>query len=750
MSFKDIALPLIECGIRVIPVQPGEKRCLLPFWPDRATMNPEQVKVWDLENPHYNVGAVGTPDTIVILDCDIVGLRERIEKETGQKVPRTYVVRSAGKSAEHIYFSQTDRSRALGNRSSMGLYDLQSDHKYVVGPGSKLANGRNYDVIDDSPLAEFPGWLGDWVERTSVKETRAAGAVGGHGAAVHEDFDFELFCAAFDLHFINEKAGKHIFEYCPYKEEYHTSDGRPDYHATVLFFDGQRIGFSCLATSCEGHGKTIGDLVKFLSEKYGPYDGPILAEDDIEDQLEDFGAEMADVHEEDVPSEQEEQPFNGTADTRPCKLCGGHVGESFTDTCDPCGESVQAEEPRATESGPAAEPEPAPKPKQEDNSHVLAEGRIDDIVYSLVTVRADRVRTEKLEWLWPDRIPLGKITYFSGKPDCGKSVTLTDVVARVSSGREFPDAPNPWGERKVLLGVSEDGLGDTVVPRLLAAGAKLENIELLQLVRVTKTASKKQRQFAFKSDMKLLRHALRKNPDIMLVALDPITGYWGADSNKDKEVRPIMDELSKICDEQRVTLIAVMHQNKRSDVSAVQKVLGASSVAGSARTVWGFSRDPEDRELCHMSLVKNNLSAKRTGLDYRLMSKKVDIGGEMIAHATVEWLGENELNADDLAAKEKEIAKDGGRHKEKDKAAEFLAARFAELPGWQCVGLYRDAEAEGISIDALKRAKPGLKIVSKKVGGHWWWVLESRMAEWLTGEDVATKAAELAADSEAI
>jgi len=94
--------------------------------------------------------------------------------------------------------------------------------------------------------------------------------------------------------------------------------------------------------------------------------------------------------------------------------------------------------------------------------------------------------------------------------------------------------------------------------------------------------------------------------------------------------------------------------------------------------------------------VKNNLSAKRTGLDYRLMSKKVDVDGEMIAHATVEWLGENELNADDLAAKEKEIGKVGGRQKEKDKAAEFLAARFAELAGWQCTGLYQDAEAKGI------------------------------------------------------
>jgi putative DNA primase/helicase len=736
MDFKTIALSLIELGIKVIPVQPGEKRCLLPGWPQAATTDPEQIEMWNAENPHYNVGAVGTPDTIAILDCDVVGLRESIENEAGEKFPATLIVRSAGKGAEHIYFKQTARSRALGNRSSTGLYDLQSNNKYVVGAGSKLSNGREYTVVDGSPIADFPDWLCDWVELNSQNERHSGSDE--IGAPVHEDFDFDTFCEHYELEFTGEKGGKWVFKACPFKGDHHnTTDGKPDFAATVMFFDGGRLGFSCLATGCEGHGKSVGDLIRLLSKEHGFYDGPIFEQEGWDEVASAFGLQF---EETDLVEPVPLSPANQSSPANPCIRCGKKIDDprstSICDACVPPSEQVTA--PTETE------------PEQDDNSHVLAEGRIDGTVYSLVTVRADQVRTEKLEWLWPDRIPLGKITYFSGKPDCGKSVTLIDVVARVSSGREFPDAPNPWGERKVLLGVSEDGLGDTVVPRLTAAGAKLENIELLQLVRVTKTASKKQRQFAFKSDMKLLRRTLQKNPDIMLVALDPITGYWGADSNKDKEVRPIMDELSKLCDEQRVTLIAVMHQNKRSDVSAVQKVLGASSVAGSARTVWGFSRDPEDKELCHMSLVKNNLSAKRTGRDYRLVSKKVDVAGEMIAHATVEWLGENELSADDLAAKEKEITKDGGRQKEKDKAAEFLAARFEELPGWQCVGLYRDAELEGISIDALKRAKVGLRIVSKKVGGHWWWVLESKMFEWLRGEDVAAKAAQVAVDSEAI
>jgi AAA domain/Bifunctional DNA primase/polymerase, N-terminal len=716
MSFKNIALSLIERGIKVIPVQPGEKRCLLPNWPQAATTNPAQIEVWNSENSHYNVGAVGTPDTIAIFDCDVVGLRESIENETGMKFPATLIIKSAGKGAEHIYFTQTARSRALGNRSSMGLYDLQSNNKYVVGAGSKLNNGREYTVVDGSPIAGFPDWLCDWVERNSVKERHASDDE--IGAPVHKDFDFDAFCEHYELVFFGEKAGKWVFKECPFKgDHHHTTDGKPDFAATVMFFDGGRIGFSCLATGCEGHGKSIGDLIRFLNNQHGTYDGPIFEEEDWDEVASVFGLQFEEV--DPVESTPFVPPAKRSGPAHPCVRCGKGIDDSrSTSICDACVEKAQPLPPRepvaaATEQEPTAE----------DSSHTLAEGKLQDTIYSMITIRADQVKIEKLEWLWPDRIPLGKITYLSGKPDCGKSVTLIDIIARVSSGRDFPDAKNPWGERKVLLGVSEDGLGDTVKPRLIAAGAKLENIELMQLVRVSKGDSKKKRNFALKADMKLLRHTLKKNPDIMLVALDPITGYYGdVDSNKDKDIRPVMDELSKVCDETRVTFVAVMHQNKRTDVSAVQKVLGASSVAGSARTVWGFSRDAEEKELCHMSLVKNNLSAKRSGLDYRLISKEVEVEGPMIPHPIIEWAGENEATADELAAKERDIAKDGSRGKMAGMADAFLVSKFAEAPKWQCLVLYADAEKEGISVDALKRRKTTHGLSSRKVGDHWWWM----------------------------
>ena len=289
-TFLEIATPLIQRGIPVIPVQPNEKRCLLPEWQIKATTDIEQVKLWQTENPNFNVGCVGKRDGFVMLDCDVVGLREQIERETKQKFPRTLIVKSAGKGADHLYFRQTDESRRLGNRKSASLFDLQSVDRYVVGAGSTLSNGKSYEIVDDSPIAEFPTWLAAWIDRHSdiVKEH------GGKGAPVHEDFDFDRFCQHFDFNFVGDNDGKHFFEACPYKGDRHTSDGKPDYPACAIMYDGSTIGFSDFATSCEGNGKTIGDLIRFRYEQgYEKYDGVIFNTESAEELIEVFGAEEA-------------------------------------------------------------------------------------------------------------------------------------------------------------------------------------------------------------------------------------------------------------------------------------------------------------------------------------------------------------------------------------------------------------------------------------------------------------------------
>src|SRR5438477_4479859 len=93
-----------------------------------------------------------------------------------------------------------------------------------------------------------------------------------------------------------------------------------------------------------------------------------------------------------------------------------------------------------------------------------------------VVIRLDQCRQEELTWLWPKRIAAGKLTLIDGDPEQGKSLLTLDLAARVSSGKPFPDGHSPGEPASVLLIGSEDGLKDTVVPRLRAARADLSRV----------------------------------------------------------------------------------------------------------------------------------------------------------------------------------------------------------------------------------------------------------------------------------
>ena len=341
----------------------------------------------------------------------------------------------------------------------------------------------------------------------------------------------------------------------------------------------------------------------------------------------------------------------------------------------------------------------------------------DDVVsLSLKAILATDIVPEALRWLWQDRIVYGKICLFSGKPGCGKTLAVLDLIARVTTGADWPDgAKNLWGPKKVLLACSEDGLEDTVVPRLNGAGADLKNVIFIHRVLVNGDT---QRQLQLDSDTSLLKKALKDNPDIGLVVLDPLTSFFGdININVDKEVRPVMDALSKICNATGVSFISVIHHNKRSDVDALQKILGASSLVGAVRTIWGFSRDPEDKQQHFMTLVKSNLSAKDSGLKYTIGEKEV-LG---IKAAHIVWGEETDQSANDLLDKERDTT--GRRdNKQIDLARAFLPFALKSKGIRPCAELYREAEAEGISVPTLKRAKNDFPIRVIKQAHNWAWL----------------------------
>jgi hypothetical protein len=278
-----LAIPLAQRDIPVIPVLPSSKRGFLDDQFRQATTEISQIAQWNRENSDYNVGCVCEPDGIVVLDCDIPGLKQRIENETGRRFPATLTVRSAGKGCDHLYFKQTDVSRDLGNQKRADLFDLQSVDKYVVGPGSRLDNGKTYDVTDGSPIADFPIWLENWILANADVPKKHDN--GKDARPVDESFDIGGFLEHYGISYYQDREW-YITDICPVAGRKHEQSTR-----TGFFFDGGNIGFHCFATGCEGSTMTVGEVIKFLNKDHEPFRGEIWEEEPIEDVLDEMGVE---------------------------------------------------------------------------------------------------------------------------------------------------------------------------------------------------------------------------------------------------------------------------------------------------------------------------------------------------------------------------------------------------------------------------------------------------------------------------
>jgi len=143
--------------------------------------------------------------------------------------------------------------------------------------------------------------------------------------------------------------------------------------------------------------------------------------------------------------------------------------------------------------------------------------------------------------------------------------------------------------------------------------------------------------------------------------------------------------------------LAIVHHNKRNDVDAVQKILGAASVAGAVRAAWGFSRDPDNKEEFYMARVKNNLSKKLGGMKYKISEKKI---GDIVA-PHVEWLGEADETANEVMDKEREAATGRRENRKIDMARLFLKNVLARGPRRQSE-IEAEAEKEGINSWTLR------------------------------------------------
>lgn len=348
------------------------------------------------------------------------------------------------------------------------------------------------------------------------------------------------------------------------------------------------------------------------------------------------------------------------------------------------------------------------------------DARADDKSSGLRLTRVADVEARPVEWLWPGRLALGKLTLLGGNPGTGKSTILYDASARITKGIPWPDGTRaPLGSVIVLS--AEDAIGDTIRPRLEAAGADLNRVHVIEAVTGSNGTD---RTFSLQEDLTRLRNAVAQVGDVVLVTLDPITSYMGGsvDSHRTTDVRAILEPFARFAEEMRVAGLAVTHPPKAAQGRAINSFTGSLAFVAAARMAFITIEEPEtERRL--LLPVKNNLAAMPAGLGYGI--EQIDLPSGIGASRVV-WDGQPVT----VTAGEAIKAVEGGTSKDKVKEAKtFLREQLAAGPV-AVNEVFRIAEEWEIAEKTLRRAADKLGVVKEKASfqGGWTWALPDREA----------------------
>jgi hypothetical protein len=333
--------------------------------------------------------------------------------------------------------------------------------------------------------------------------------------------------------------------------------------------------------------------------------------------------------------------------------------------------------------------------------------------------RASSIPPEVISWLWPDRIPLGKLTMFAGHPGVGKGMATMYVAACTTRGTGWKDGKNTNAPSEVIIVSSEDAAGDTLIPRLMAADADMDKVIILDDV----SSAKGEKAFTLDTDIPALRKVLESNPDIKLVIIDPIMNHLGAlKGNSEQEVRSAMSPLGKLAEKYGVAILLVTHFNKNTNSESIQRLGGAMAMVGSVRVAWAFGEDKEDGKMKMMPL-KANISKNVGGLEYKIVPTEVLVNGQYSSQGKMEW-GDATSASIDAAIKFK--SKDDKPYPYQ-LAMTWLKEHLADGEPHAKVEIIAAAEYADISPDTLKTASEKLGNLIKKTHpvnpGPWYWAI---------------------------
>jgi len=312
------------------------------------------------------------------------------------------------------------------------------------------------------------------------------------------------------------------------------------------------------------------------------------------------------------------------------------------------------------------------------------------------------VKREYVTWLWEPYIAIGKLTLLEGDPGIGKSWITLAIATAISLGKGLPgQAAREPGT--VMLASAEDGLGDTIGPRLDAMKADDERIHAIDGAVSFDDAG-----FAL-----IESYIDQVKPKLLII--DPLVAYLGAgmDFHRANETRPVMSHLAKLAGKYELAILAVRHLAKGGMNKAIYRGIGSIDFTAACRSVLLAGCDSENANNLAIVHIKSNLAAKGASQGYQLRDDNFY------------WTGESTLTSTQILAGD-----DSSRNvSEIDEAIAFLKEELADGPV-PARDVYRDAEGAAISKRTLERAKAQTGVVARRLGekgkrgaGGWAWQL---------------------------
>ncbi len=271
---------------------------------------------------------------------------------------------------------------------------------------------------------------------------------------------------------------------------------------------------------------------------------------------------------------------------------------------DPIREPVSAPSEATTVPGP---PQPLSAPYA---------GRRDESERRVRLTRAADMSPREVEWLWSGRVPPGMITMIAGDPKMGKSFVTLAMAAAVSRGLPLPKGDLPNGPGSTILMSAEDDPASTIVPRLIAAGADLAKVHILESVIL---ANGSEMLPSLRADVDAIMAAATRLGDCRLIVIDPVSAYLkGVDDNRNAVLRGVLMPLKVLAERLGAAVVLVSHLTKAGSANGKHRVLGSIAYVGACRANHLFVADPRDPSGRRVLMLDNggNLAPRAPTLDY--------------------------------------------------------------------------------------------------------------------------------------